>query len=101
MRRFISVFKVFRRTGGRLGFMSWAGFWTTDPARACRPFAGECVATALRSAAPTLLFGLRLWAAVCLALYVAFWLQLDNALCAVTSAAIGCQPSLRPSPRSA
>jgi hypothetical protein len=30
------------------------------------------------SAAPNLLHGLRLWAAVCLALYVAFWLELDN-----------------------
>jgi uncharacterized membrane protein YccC len=37
---------------------------------------------------------LRLWAAVCLALYIAFWLQLDNAFWAGTSAAIVCQPSL-------
>ena len=49
---------------------------------------------ALRSAAPALLFGLRLWAAVCLALYIAFWLQLDNAYWAGTSAAIVCQPQL-------
>ena len=35
---------------------------------------------ALRAAGPPLLFGLRLWASVCLALYVAFWLELDNAL---------------------
>jgi uncharacterized membrane protein YccC len=48
----------------------------------------------VRSAAPALLFGLRLWAAVCLALYIAFWLQLDNASWAGTSAAIVCQPSL-------
>ena len=33
---------------------------------------------ALRAAGPPLLFGLRLWASVCLALYVAFWLELDN-----------------------
>src|SRR6202045_4435081 len=52
------------------------------------------VAHALRSKAPALLFGLRLWAAVCLALYIAFWLQLDNAYWAGTSAAIVCQPSL-------
>jgi uncharacterized membrane protein YccC len=44
--------------------------------------------------APSLLFGLRLWAAVCLALYVSFWLELDNAYWAGTSAAIVCQPSL-------
>jgi uncharacterized membrane protein YccC len=51
-------------------------------------------ARALRAAAPALLFGLRLWASVCLALYVAFWLQLDNAYWAGTTAAIVCQPSL-------
>jgi uncharacterized membrane protein YccC len=49
---------------------------------------------ALRAAGPPLLFGLRLWASVCLALYVAFWLQLDNAYWAGTSAAIVCQPHL-------
>src|ERR1044072_4358327 len=27
---------------------------------------------------PALLFGLRLWASVCLALYIAFWLELDS-----------------------
>jgi uncharacterized membrane protein YccC len=43
---------------------------------------------------PAWLFGLRLWASVCLALYVAFWLQLDNASWAGTSAAIVCQPQL-------
>jgi len=58
-------------------------------------------AGALRSAAPALLFGLRLWAAVCLALYVAFWLQLDNAYWAGTSAAVVCQPSLGASLRKA
>ncbi|MGY3586671.1 putative membrane protein YccC [Bradyrhizobium sp. USDA 4341] len=43
---------------------------------------------------PSLLFGLRLWAAACLALYIAFWLQLDNAYWAGTTAAIVAQPSL-------
>jgi uncharacterized membrane protein YccC len=37
---------------------------------------------------------LRLWASVCLALYVAFSLELDNAFWAGTSAAIVCQPQL-------
>jgi uncharacterized membrane protein YccC len=37
---------------------------------------------------------LRLWASVCLALYVAFWLELPNAYWAGTSAAIMCQPHL-------
>jgi len=49
---------------------------------------------ALRAAGPPLLFGLRLWASVCLALYVAFWLELDNAFWAGTTAAIACQPHL-------
>src|SRR5215813_12555552 len=51
-------------------------------------------ANAARAAGPPLLFGLRLWASVCLALYVAFWLELDNASWAGTSAAIVCQPHL-------
>jgi uncharacterized membrane protein YccC len=52
------------------------------------------VANMLRAAVPALLFGLRLWAAVCLALYLAFWLEFDNAFWAGTSAAVVCQPSL-------
>ncbi|HUN45654.1 MAG TPA: FUSC family protein [Stellaceae bacterium] len=49
---------------------------------------------ALRAAGPPLLFGVRLWASVCLSLYIAFWLQLENAFWAGTTAAIVCQPSL-------
>src|ERR1700754_5137928 len=49
---------------------------------------------ALIAAGPPLLFGLRLWASVCLALFVAFWIQLDNPFWAGTSAAIVCQPQL-------
>ena len=52
------------------------------------------LAAAARAAGPPLLFGLRLWAAVCLALYVAFWLELDSAHWAGTSAALMCQPHL-------
>jgi uncharacterized membrane protein YccC len=48
----------------------------------------------LRPIFPALIFGVRLWLAVCLALYVAFWLELDNAYWAGTSAAIMCQPTL-------
>jgi uncharacterized membrane protein YccC len=55
---------------------------------------GWPVARALRSAVPPLLFGLRLWAAVCLALYIAFWLELENAYWAGTTAAVVCLPSL-------
>lgn len=46
------------------------------------------------SARPPLLHGLRLSASVCLALLAAFWLQLDNAHWAATSASIVAQPAL-------
>jgi uncharacterized membrane protein YccC len=59
------------------------------------------LASTLRSTGPALLFGLRLWVAVCLALYVAFWLELDNAYWAGSSAAIVCQPTLGASLRRA
>jgi uncharacterized membrane protein YccC len=49
---------------------------------------------ALRAASPPLLFGLRLWASVCLALYIAFWLELSEPFWAGASAAIVCQPHL-------
>jgi hypothetical protein len=69
--------------------MSRAGLWTIDP-----PQVYQSVAAVLRSATPALLFGLRLWIAVCLALYIAFWLQLDSPSWAGTTAAIVCQPNL-------
>jgi uncharacterized membrane protein YccC len=50
--------------------------------------------SAFVKAAPSLLYALRLWAAVCLALFVAFWLELDNPFWAGTSAAIVCQLQL-------
>ena len=50
--------------------------------------------SAVRAAGPPVMFGLRLWASVSLALYAAFWLQLDNPYWAGTSAAIVCQPQL-------
>src|ERR1700755_909425 len=49
---------------------------------------------AFTKAAPPLLYALRLWAVVCLALFVAFWLELDNPFWAGTSAAIVCQLQL-------
>src|SRR5438477_1887494 len=57
-------------------------------------FNAQRLTEALRAAGPALLFGLRLWASVCLALYVAFWLELENAYWAGTTAAIVCQPHL-------
>jgi uncharacterized membrane protein YccC len=52
------------------------------------------VTRALRAAGPPLLFGLRLWASVCLALYIAFYLELDNPFWAGTTAAFVCHPQL-------
>jgi uncharacterized membrane protein YccC len=52
------------------------------------------LARTTKATAPALLFGLRLWVSVCLALYIAFWLELNNAYWAGTSAAIVCQPQL-------
>jgi uncharacterized membrane protein YccC len=48
----------------------------------------------LRAAGPPLLFGLRLWVSVCLALYVAFRLELQNGYWAGISAAFVCLPQL-------
>jgi uncharacterized membrane protein YccC len=52
------------------------------------------LANTVHAAGPPLLYGLRLWASVCLALFVAFWLELDNPFWAGTSAAVVCQPQL-------
>src|SRR6202040_1582204 len=65
-----------------------------SPQRSSVIFDPEWTADAARAAGPPLLFGLRLWASACLALYVAFWLELDNAFWAGTTAAIVCQPNL-------
>src|SRR6202522_3442426 len=59
-----------------------------------RHFPAESLRRAISTATPALIFGLRLSASVCLALYIAFWLQLDGAYWAGTSAGIVCQPSL-------
>src|SRR5215469_7888784 len=61
---------------------------------AASPRLGASFMDALTGAGPAVLFGLRLWASVCLALFVAFWLQLDDPFWAGTSAAIVCQPQL-------
>jgi len=50
--------------------------------------------SAVASATPALLYGLRLSASVCLALLVAFWLQLPDPHWAATSAGIVAQPAL-------
>src|SRR5580704_8323681 len=56
-----------------------------------RPWIG---ADKLAAAGPPLIFAFRLWASVCLALFVAFWLKLDDPYWAGTSAAVVCQPQL-------
>ena len=55
---------------------------------------GASLTEALRAATPALLFGLRLWASVCLSLYVAFALELSEPSWAATTAALVCQPVL-------
>ena len=57
-------------------------------------FPARLLIGALKAAGPPLLFGLRLWASVSFALYVAYWLELDNPYWAGISAAIVCQPHL-------
>ena len=74
--------------------MSRADLGTTPGWPQTASLAAGRVAGALGSVGPPLLFGLRLWASVCLALYVAFWLELDNPSWAGTTAAIVCQPHL-------
>lgn len=58
-----------------------------------RPLEATLRAAAL-AGTPALVQGLRLLTSVCLALYVAFWLQLDNAYWAGASAAAVCQTTL-------
>ena len=55
----------------------------------------------LRGATPAFLFALRMWASVCLSLYVAFQLELDEPSWAATTAAIVCTPVLGASLRKA
>ncbi len=61
----------------------------TPPAPAVPTLSGT-----LTPGAGLVLYGLRIWAAVCLSLAVAFWLELENPSWAGTSAAIVCQPVL-------
>jgi uncharacterized membrane protein YccC len=62
---------------------------------------GRNLTDTLTAVGAPLLFGLRLWASVCLALFVAFWLELDNPFWAGTSAAIVCLPQVGASLRKA
>ncbi len=52
------------------------------------------LAETLRASTPALLFGLRLWASVCLSFYVAFKLELSEPSWAATTAVLVCQPVL-------
>ena len=69
--------------------------WMEYPARRLRMmFDAQALRRTASASIPALIFGLRLSASVCLALYIAFWLQIDGAYWAGTSAGIVCQPSL-------
>ncbi|WP_420131410.1 FUSC family protein [Rhodopseudomonas sp.] len=68
-----------------------------DSGRGDRSFLYELGRLAVRRLgvlAPRLLFGLRLSASVCLALFITYYLELQNAFWAATTAAIVCQPNL-------
>jgi uncharacterized membrane protein YccC len=62
---------------------------------------GASLAEGLREATPAILFGLRMWASVCVALWVAFTLELNEPSWSATTAAIVCQPALGASLRKA
>src|SRR6202453_2986336 len=74
--------------------MPRAGPTTSPPGRAQ-------FAEWLHAATPAFLFGLRMWASVCLALYVSFQLELNAPSWSATTAAIICQPVLGASLRKA
>src|SRR5690348_2778305 len=61
---------------------------------AASPRFGGNLTDALTAVGAPLLFGVRLAASVCLALFVAFWLELDNPFWAGLSACVVCQPQL-------
>src|SRR6202453_657743 len=87
----VEVHFLSRRTGLRMADAIDQTGAASDPSADTR---WEAALATARAAGRPLLFGLRLWAAVCLALYVAFWLELDNAYLAGTSAGLMCQPRL-------
>jgi uncharacterized membrane protein YccC len=62
--------------------------------KASGPIDPQWLQTAWAATRSPLAFGLRLWVSVCLSLYVAFWLELDNPYWAGTTAALVCQPHL-------
>jgi uncharacterized membrane protein YccC len=75
--------------------MNVAGASASDPAEGIAAMPRGTVSPSPAAAwAPALLYGLRVSASVCLALLIAFWLQLDDAYWAATSAAIVAQPAL-------
>jgi uncharacterized membrane protein YccC len=77
--------------GALFDAMTQAEFRASLPPSASR---AAWLTDAWKTAGPPLLFGLRLWASVSLALYIAFWLELDNPYWAGTSASVVCQPQL-------
>ena len=68
----------------------WLEMTAAEPT--IRRFGSASLVEGLRAATPALLFGLRLWASVCLSLYVAFTLELSEPTWAATTAALVCQP---------
>lgn len=74
----------------------------SDPSQqGCISWLNSALLASRRTPGPALLFGLRLWAAVCIALYISYKLELGDAYWAGWSAAITFQPSLGASLRKA
>src|SRR5690349_15973652 len=66
----------------------------TAQASTAAPSPAPVLSGTIAFGAPALLYGVRLWVAVCLALFVAFRLELENPSWAGTTAAIVCQPEV-------
>jgi uncharacterized membrane protein YccC len=93
------VGRPFRPSRDDLSMMAVGQTSPSGAAFAAQP--RKSIDTIIVAAIPPVLFGLRVWVAVSLALYVAFSLELDRAYWAGTTAAIVCQPSLGASLRKA
>lgn len=64
------------------------------PPRRLGAFAPDRLLGAIWAARFSIRYGLQLWFSVCAALFIAFWLQLDQPYWAGTSAAVSCLPQL-------
>jgi hypothetical protein len=83
-----------RRPPEYRGFRTYMAMFATPQSRDGSIQFGTGLTNRLTATREPVLFGVRLWASICLALFVAFWLELDNPFWAGVSAAVVCQPQL-------